>query len=193
MSESHWKSLILAALHRNRSDKGVRFLQLATVDVRNRPRNRTVVFRGFVDASTTIMLAVDSRSEKLDQLRQNPYAAICWYFSKTREQFRLAGKVTIVEADSPDREHQQSRLGLWGRLSEESKLLWYWPHPKGDRDVSLPFPSSPPADSLNPPVTFVLLLFDVDEVDRLQLRGNPQNRTLFVQVDGCWQTTSVNP
>lgn len=42
-----WRTLLQAALHRNRSDAGVRYLQLATVDPWGHPRNRTVVFRGF--------------------------------------------------------------------------------------------------------------------------------------------------
>ena len=205
MSSTPWKSLILAALHRNRSDKGARFLQLATVDLHHRPRNRTVVFRGFLEGTASVMLAVDSRSEKLEQLQSNPHAAICWYFAKTREQFRLTGTMTAIGPDSardaistvegrlPDCWQQQARQRLWGRLSESAKVLWYWPCPKSDRDASLPFPTSPPLDALYPPETFVLLLFDADEVDRLELRGNPQNRTIFSRVEGGWKVNSVNP
>ncbi|MEL7474809.1 MAG: pyridoxamine 5'-phosphate oxidase family protein [Cyanobacteria bacterium P01_A01_bin.3] len=209
---TQWKSLLLAALHRNRSDRGVRFLQLATVDRLNRPRNRTVVFRGFADDRATIMLAVDSRSEKLEQLEHNPHAAICWYFSKTREQFRLTGRITVVaesgvihpqtnhQPDNPeltDREpgdwQQATRVQLWGRLSDSAKLLWYWPHPKGDREGAEAFLSQPPADSQHPPDTFVLLLFDATEVDRLELKGEPQNRTIFAQQTEGWQARTVNP
>ena len=206
-SATQWKSPLMAALHRNRSDKGVRFLQLATVDRHHRPHNRTVVFRGFVDDSATIMLAVDRRSEKLEQLERNPHAAICWYFSKTREQFRLTGQVTIVTesgvvhppATNPpvmsksDRWYQAARLQLWSRLSDSAKLLWFWPHPKGDRERVDAFLSQPPEDSHHPPDTFVLLLFDATEVDRLELRGEPQNRTIFWQEAGRWQVRSVNP
>lgn len=205
-----WKSLLLGALHRNRSDRGVRFLQLATVDLHNHPRNRTVVFRGFVDNRSTIMLAVDSRSEKLEQLEHNPHAAICWYFSKTREQFRLTGHIAIVsehgvvapsntpeplESDNlaSDNWQRKARLQLWGQLSDSAKLLWYWPQPKGDRDSSDAFLQQPPADSLHPPDTFVLLLFDASEVDRLELKGEPQNRTIFSHKPDGWQVRSVNP
>ncbi|MGK7911179.1 MAG: pyridoxamine 5'-phosphate oxidase family protein [Synechococcus sp.] len=216
MSAIHWKSLLLGALHRNRSDRGVRFLQLATVDGLNRPRNRTVVFRGFVEERATIMLAVDSRSEKLEQLERNPHAAICWYFSKTREQFRLTGPVTIVtesgvvqslalqQFNHPEPEHpevppetdnwqQAARLQLWRRLSDSARLLWYWPHPKGNRECSQTFLSQPLADSLHPPDTFVLLLFDAVEVDRLELKGEPQNRTIFTKKPDGWQVRNVNP
>ena len=206
-SATQWKSLLMAALHRNRSDKGVRFLQLATVDRQHRPRNRTVVFRGFADDSATIMLAVDRRSEKLEQLERNPHAAICWYFSKTREQFRLTGPVTLVTesgvvlpsathqsvSSASDSWQQATRLQLWGRLSDSAKLLWYWPHPKGDRDRADAFLHQPPADAQHPPDTFVLLLFDATEVDRLELRGEPQNRTIFWQEAGRWLVRSVNP
>lgn len=205
MNAEHWKSLILVALHRNRSDKGAAFLQLATVDRQNHPRNRTVVFRGFLEGTQTIVLATDSRSEKLDQLHHNPYAAICWYFSKTREQFRLTGKVAVVgpestpyaiaagEQTSPQTSHQQTRQQLWGRLSDSAKVLWYWPYPKGDRESSLRFPTTPPAAAIHPPDTFVLLLFEADEVDRLELNGTPQNRTIFSLSEDGWKANAVNP
>ena len=177
------------------------------------------------------MLAVDSRSEKLEQLERNPHAAICWYFSKTREQFRLTGQIAIVtesgvvypqanslpdipesdrspdipESDIPESDipgpdslqqsnwQQMARLQLWGRLSDSAKLLWYWPRPKGDRDDVDAFLSQPPADSIHPPDTFVLLLFDATEVDRLQLKGEPQNRTIFSHQSDGWQVRNVNP
>ncbi|MEM9567473.1 MAG: pyridoxamine 5'-phosphate oxidase family protein [Cyanobacteria bacterium P01_E01_bin.34] len=219
---TQWKSLLLAALHRNRSDRSVRFLQLATVDCHNRPRNRTVVFRGFAEGRATIMLAVDSRSEKLEQLEHNSHAAICWYFSKTREQFRLTGQVTVVtesgvvnpsaiyypdnaeltncestnaELTNQEQGHwqQATRLQLWEELSDSAKLLWYWPQPKGERAPTNAFLSQPPTDSLYPPDTFVLLLFNATEVDRLELRGEPQNRTIYSQRTEGWQTRTVNP
>ena len=212
MSETNWKSLVLAALHRNRSDKGVRFLQLATVDRHNCPRNRTVVFRGFVEGTQTIMLAVDSRSEKLEQLTHNPHAAICWYFSKTREQFRLTGTITIVtekgvlavqgtetlahrtsDNQRPENWQQNARLQLWGRLSGNARLLWYWPCPKGARARADSFLRQPPIESQTPPDTFVLLLFEVSEVDRLELKGVPQNRTIFSRLANNWRVRAVNP
>ena len=31
-----------------------------------------------------------------------PYVEACWYFTGTREQYRLAGKVQVVDRDSTD-------------------------------------------------------------------------------------------
>lgn len=126
-----WRTLLQAALHRNRSDAGVRYLQLATVDPWGHPRNRTVVFRGFLGDTDRIQLAVDSRSEKICQIAHCPLAQICWYFCKTREQFRIAGTLEAITADHPDPRAQQHRQQLWQQISEKGRLLWFWPEPKG--------------------------------------------------------------
>jgi pyridoxamine 5'-phosphate oxidase len=90
---------IAAALHRQGREG--RFLQMATVDPQGYPRNRTVVFRGW-QGECRLILATDSRSEKIHDLRACPYTELCWYFSKTREQFRLFGRVELLEEGSGD-------------------------------------------------------------------------------------------
>ncbi|MFN5729491.1 MAG: pyridoxamine 5'-phosphate oxidase, partial [Pseudanabaena sp.] len=42
-----WRSHLARSLHQHRNQPEARFLQLATIDLDQRPRNRTVVFRGF--------------------------------------------------------------------------------------------------------------------------------------------------
>ncbi|MEN9277274.1 MAG: pyridoxamine 5'-phosphate oxidase family protein, partial [Thermostichus sp. DG_1_5_bins_95] len=111
-----WRALIQAALHRNRSDPGARYIQLATVDPQGHPRNRTVVFRGFLGNSERILMAVDSRSEKIHHIAHRPQAQICWYFCKTREQFRIAGTLETIAADHPDPQALKQRLQLWQQI-----------------------------------------------------------------------------
>jgi PPOX class probable FMN-dependent enzyme len=193
MTGAPWKSLMLGALHRNRSDKGVRFLQLATVDEHQRPHNRTVVFRGFLPDSNILQIASDRRSDKISHLSLNPYAAICWYFAKTREQFRLSGQVVTVTAETSLNWQQQARQTLWQQLSPQAQLQWYWPQPKAERAESLAFATSLPPEAISPPETFVLLLFLPESVDRLQLRGDPQERQLFTLSDSHWSEKGVNP
>ncbi|WP_026101126.1 Npun_F5749 family FMN-dependent PPOX-type flavoprotein [Synechococcus sp. PCC 7336] len=193
MTVSPWKSLLQAAIRRNRSSRAARFLQLATVDAESRPHNRTVVFRGFLPETDLIQLATDRRSEKIEQLQHNPHAAICWYFDKTREQFRLAGAIETVTADTEDDRRQNARYALWSQLSERAKLLWYWPQPKAAREPAIAFLETLPEQSPVPPETFVLLLFRAEEVDRLELLGDPQNRSLLMRTDSGWIEQSVNP
>jgi len=91
-----WRTHLQRALHRNRSNIFSRYFQLATVSEEGYPTNRTVVFRGFLEKSNTIQIVTDIRSEKFKHLIVNPFVEICWYFSKTREQFRIRGKALLV-------------------------------------------------------------------------------------------------
>jgi PPOX class probable FMN-dependent enzyme len=192
-----WRTLLQAALHRNRSDAGVRYLQLATVDPWGHPRNRTVVFRGFLGDTDRIQLAVDSRSEKICQIAHCPLAQICWYFCKTREQFRIAGTLEAITADHSDPRAQQHRQQLWQQISEKGRLLWFWPEPKGPLAPPEAFVEElPPEKASLPPPTFVLLLLDPTEVDHLQLKGDaiyPQRRTLYERSPQGWKCRAVNP
>ncbi len=192
-----WRTLLQAALHRNRSDPGVRYLQLATVDPQGHPRNRTVVFRGFLGDTDRIQLAVDGRSEKLRQIAHCPLAQICWYFCKTREQFRIAGTLEAITAEHPDPEAQQQRQQLWQQISEKGRLLWFWPEPKGPLASPEAFVQKlPPEKAAWPPPTFVVLLLQPTEVDHLQLKGDaiyPQRRTVYERKPQGWQCRAVNP
>jgi pyridoxine/pyridoxamine 5'-phosphate oxidase len=38
----------------------------------------------------------------VEQLEQQAWAELCWYFPDSREQFRVAGKLTLVGEDYPD-------------------------------------------------------------------------------------------
>ncbi len=198
--DPHWRALIQAALHRHRSDPTARYLQLATVDGEHQPQNRTVAFRGFVENTDQLQFAVDSRSEKLPQILTNPKAQACWYFRKTREQFRITGRLIPILAPSlmlhPEPETQLLRERLWDQISERSRALWFWPEPKGPRAEAAEFVSKVPKETAVPD-TFVLLLLDPTEVDHLALKGDedyPQVRHLYVRQDGSpWQKYPVNP
>ncbi|MEO1131353.1 MAG: Npun_F5749 family FMN-dependent PPOX-type flavoprotein [Cyanobacteria bacterium J06639_1] len=187
-----WKSNLLGALRRNRSDPGSRFVQFATVTPDGDPSNRTVVYRGFMPDSDRLQFVTDIRSDKIAHLEARPRAAACWYFSKTREQFRITGAIAIVTADSRD-PWQHARNSLWDSLSDNSKLLWYWPQPKGDRAESEAFIRQVPSSATTPPESFGLLVLSPTEVDWLQLRGDPQNRFQYVLTSGGWQGRAVNP
>lgn len=193
MSLAPWRSPISRALHRNRSRPDARYLQLATVRHDGRPANRTVVFRGFLDNSNQLKIVTDARSDKADQIDANPWAEACWYFPTTREQFRLQGKVTLVRADCSDSTLQKARKMAWQELSESARLQFEWPHPGKARAD---------ADAFNPPVPdpdrplehFCLLLLDPIRVDRLELRGEPQNRWLYLFAsDRGWSAEEINP
>ena len=189
-----WRSLLESAIELNRNVAYSRYLQLATLRADNRPANRTLVFRGFAD-SDELKFAIDSRSQKPEQIEHQPWAEACWYFPETREQFRLAGYLTLVTFDCKDTLLQQARQTTWQEISDATRLQFAWADPGKPRQVD--------AAAFNPPLpspvealpNFCLLLLQPVQVDHLELRGEPQNRTIYDWRDGeqAWFTQAVNP
>lgn len=193
MKLAPWRSSLSRALHRHRSQPYSRYLQLATVDSQGLPANRTVVFRGFLADSNQLQFITDSRSNKIAHIEAKPWGEVCWYFNKSREQFRLFGKLTLVTANLKST-LQFARQEVWQKLSDSARLQFAWPHPGKER-VENPEAFSPPKPSETEPLNnFCLLLLNPEKVDHLQLKGEPQNRYLYLrQRDQTWLTQSVNP
>ncbi|XGV96177.1 MAG: Npun_F5749 family FMN-dependent PPOX-type flavoprotein [Leptolyngbya sp. BL-A-14] len=192
MSLASWRSPLSRALHRNRALVYARYLQLATVRVDQRPANRTIVFRGFLDGSNQLQFVTDARSAKTDQIDHCAWGEACWYFPKTREQFRLSGALRLVRADDSDQALQKARQSMWQSLSDSARTQFAWAHPgksqtnKGGFNVSAP-------DAATPLQPFCLLLLDPHEVDHLELRGDPQNRWLHQHDGSSWSMQAINP
>ncbi len=193
MSLAPWRSAIAHALHRNRSLVYARYLQLATVKANGRPANRTVVFRGFLAESNQLKFISDRRSNKIDQIQQNPWAEACWYFPNTREQFRLAGNLTLVGNDESQPHLQLARIAMWQELSDAARLQFAWPDPGEPKAEKAAF-EPPPPDPHQPVSNFCLLLLDPIQVDHLEIRGEPQNRRIYdCDENQAWSTQEVNP
>ena len=189
-----WRSPLSRALHRHRSIPYSRYVQLATVDPQGLPANRTVVFRGFLEDTNQLQLITDSRSNKITHIKANPWAEICWYFSKSREQFRLFGQLILVTATDLEPTWQSARQQAWQKLSDAARLQFSWPKP-GEKRVANPeaFSSATPSTT-EPVINFCLLLLKPEKVDHLELRGEPQNRCLYLlQKDQTWSVQSINP
>ncbi|WP_414551144.1 Npun_F5749 family FMN-dependent PPOX-type flavoprotein [Anabaena sp. CCY 0017] len=194
MSIAPWRSAIARALHRNRSLVYARYLQLATVGENNRPANRTVVFRGFLEDSNQLKFITDARSDKVDQIEKQPWAEICWYFPNTREQFRLSGCLTLIGDDDSHPILQPARIKIWQELSDAARLQFAWPNPGKPRvDKPEAFAPSPP-NSAQPLPNFCLLLLEPTQVDHLELRGEPQNRRIYhLDEQQEWVSQEINP
>ncbi|NWF57852.1 MAG: pyridoxamine 5'-phosphate oxidase family protein [Fischerella sp.] len=194
MSVAPWRSAIARALHRNRSLIYARYLQLATVRANGRPANRTVVFRGFLEDTNQLKFITDTRSEKADQIQQQPWAEVCWYFPNTREQFRISGCLTLVNSDNSHPVLQQARNNTWQELSDAARLQFAWPYPGKPRVEEQTAFAPPQPDPIQPLPNFCLLLLDPIQVDHLELRGEPQNRWLYCYDDQeGWSSQTINP
>jgi len=201
MPFASWRQPLAHALHRNRSLPYARYVQLATVRPDGHPANRTIVFRGFLNDTNQLKFVTDSRSDKRSQILTQPWGEICWYFPKTREQFRLLGFLTLVDAEFADSTLLQARTQQWQDLSDAARSQFAWPHPSHPKADADAFHSSAP-DVSNPLPNFCLLLLNPTQVDHLELRGDPQNRYLYQleQPDGDtsneeenWSVQAVNP
>jgi pyridoxamine 5'-phosphate oxidase len=190
---SQWRQQLNKAIGQNATSPHSRFFQLATVAANQHPACRTVVFRGFVDNTDTLIAHTDVRSEKIQQLSSNPHAQVCWYFSASREQFRLSSEITMLTGQEPHAE--ALRLAQWQALSAQAKntyncavpgsalLIEQTPGTTADKDC---LAEEKPSDN------FALLLISPNSVDHLLLRPSPQQRTLYHQQgDGSWSVESV--
>ena len=188
-----WRPSLDLALHRNRSRPESRLVQLATVRPDSRPAIRTVVFRGFLDGSHKLLFATDVRSAKRAEIEANPHGAICWYFHGTREQFRLSGLVSLVDAETAEHDLREVRTDLWRQLSDDSRIGYTWPTPGEPRHPSVRYPSTPP-DLSQPADAFGLMILAPTEVDHLELHGSPQHRWKYeADARGRWSGREVNP
>lgn len=188
-----WRLSLTSALERNRHLVYSRYFQLATVGLNGRPANRTVVFRGFLPETNQLQIITDSRSQKVNQIQHHSSGEVCWYFPETREQFRLFGQLKLISDSHPDLTLTTARTTLWQFLSNAAKQQFYWPNCRQPRSESTAF--NPLAIiPLEPPSNFILLLLEPQEVDHLNLQGEPQNRTLYYyHSEQGWLTEMVNP
>lgn len=194
MSLASWRSAIAHALYRNRSLVYARYLQMATVRTNGCPANRTLVFRGFLEDSNQLKFVTDARSEKVEQVQQQPWAEVCWYFPNTREQFRITGHLNLVTLDNSTPALQTARITIWQDLSDAARLQFAWPDPGKSRIDSQAAFEPPAPDPQKPLPNFCLLLLDPVQVDHLELCGEPQNRRLYhLDEHQGWTCQELNP
>jgi pyridoxamine 5'-phosphate oxidase len=194
---NHWRSHLARSLHQHRNQPEARFFHLATVDAEQRPHNRTVVFRGFLENSDRyidcLKIVTDRRSQKYDQIAANPYAEVSWYFPKTRSQFRILGRLILIDGDAADPELQNFRQAAWQALSDAARSQFAWDTPRSLRPDAKSITEVAIVDPLQPLDWFCLLLLEPTQVDRLELRGTPQNRWLYHKTPTGWTEQEVNP
>uniref|UniRef100_A0A7N0RAU1 pyridoxal 5'-phosphate synthase n=1 Tax=Kalanchoe fedtschenkoi TaxID=63787 RepID=A0A7N0RAU1_KALFE len=175
-----WKQLILKALETNSNIKHSTYFQLATVAQDGRPSNRTVVFRGFQGDSDRIKINTDTRTRKIEELKHCPFAEICWYFTDSWEQFRINGRVDMIDETNSDPSKLQERERSWFASSATSKLQYVGAHP------GLPYISEEPPpqvyiDPTSGPVsTFCLLVLDPYQVYSSQTIYSVNDATFYL-------------
>ncbi|KAL0031693.1 hypothetical protein WJX79_001570 [Trebouxia sp. C0005] len=166
-----WRSALLKSLDLNKELKYSTFFQLATVRPNGKPANRTMVYRGFVGESTKLTFTTDSRSSKMDDVKENPWSEICWYMPESREQYRLSGKLYIIKSDEKDAELKKIWHEAWSGLSTGGRGWFTWPdasQPRTENDKE--FEKDPPGQDEDPLSNYCLCVLDVFECELSKLR-----------------------
>ena len=188
MNDYFWFGSLKRSIRRNKRFRENRYFQLATIGLDGSPANRTVVFRGFTESFGSIKVITDYRSQKLEEIRSNPSCEICWYFSVTRDQFRIRAEATIV-----DQSESEERLSTWRELSDSAKEQFSWPAPGQPIESFVNESQQELVVEHGVPETFVLLCLQPIAVDHLQLKGSPQTRILSSVNGGVWVNSEIHP
>ncbi|MFQ3235904.1 MAG: pyridoxamine 5'-phosphate oxidase [Paraglaciecola sp.] len=183
-----WQKKLVSAITGNKDVTQSRYFQLATIDAQGTPNCRTMVFRGFDEDSDELLMHTDLRSDKIQTLRYQNTVEVCWYFPVTREQFRLQGKIELI--DSPEHSQEALRKGHWHKLSGDGRGAY------AQSTVNENTPAAKPEERNlhSPSEYFALLQLITNRVDHLQLYPLPHQRCLYQKdKQNCWQSTLIRP
>jgi pyridoxamine 5'-phosphate oxidase len=207
-----WHQRLARSLDVNRSQVHAKYYQVASVCPSGRPKNRTMVFRGFLPGTQSLLSVTDLRSEKIVEWQGGDKSAfeICWYFSDSREQFRLAGEVTLI-SNALDSNHkhlvlgEQSKQSLlkqqWSNLSTNAREPFYSNSPKAPFDENTLEPilqgglitqNNTAASYVEMSDNFCVVVFIPYTVDYLNLKSTPQERCLY-DIQDDWKERYVTP
>ena len=96
-------------------------VSLATSNKNNIPSVRMVLLKDF--NQNGFVFYTNLNSQKGDELKENPYAAMCFHWKSLLRQIRIVGKISLVPDDIADKYYSsrtyQSRIGAWASNQSE--------------------------------------------------------------------------
>jgi pyridoxamine 5'-phosphate oxidase len=194
-----WRSRIDRSIAKSRKIRGGNYVQIATVDDQGLPACRTVVFRGFLEtedkSSIAMKMITDARSEKVTQIAANPGCEMVWWFSQTKEQYRLSGTLRLVGADESDAHLLAARKQQWGNLSDPAREQFYW-HPPGEYSGESAVPAGGRDEDgkvMEVPDSFLLMLLYPSQVKFLRLTDNFAQKDVLESNGATWSESRINP
>ena len=175
-----WRQELKSAKKKEGKSPLARWIQLSTVSNNNEPRIRTVVFRGW-NQESSMLIFTDSRSDKIEHLKNNSNAEVLWLFLKSKSQFRFKGKIKELRVNTK----------YWDSLSDRSKSTWFWQHP-GKKIHNNIQPSQIIHTNLKKPENFVVMEFEIYSVDLLKL-FTPIHKRYIWNKSNSWGRIEINP
>ena len=98
-------------------------LSLATSNENNEPSVRMVLLKGLSEKG--FVFYTNLNSQKSNDLKINPKAAMCFHWKSLQRQVRIFGNITQVSEKEADTyfnsRHYESRIGAWA--SDQSKIM----------------------------------------------------------------------
>ncbi len=99
-------------------------VSLATSNRNNVPSVRMVLLKDF--SQNGFVFYTNLNSQKGNELKENPYAAMCFHWKSLLRQIRIVGKISLVSDEVADKYYSSraydSRIGAWAsNQSEELK------------------------------------------------------------------------
>ena len=98
-------------------------VSLATSNKNNIPSVRMVLLKDFNQDG--FVFYTNLNSQKGNELKENPYAAMCFHWKSLLRQIRIVGKISLVPDEVADKYYSsrayESRIGAWA--SNQSKEL----------------------------------------------------------------------
>ena len=142
--------------------------------INNTISTRTVVLREFNAKKRILRFHTDSRSGKIEELKENSISSIHGYDPDLKVQIRLKGKTSI---------HVDNEISkkAWTQSREMSKMCYSIKDSPGKK-ISSPEPFDLVKEEINIELgyeNFAVLLFCYDSLEFLFLKGAGHRRSLF--------------
>ena len=94
---------------------------LATSSIKNIPSLRMVLLKDFNENG--FIFYTNLNSQKGNELKENPYAALCFHWKSLLRQVRISGKISLVSDKVADEYFSsrayESRIGAWASSQSE--------------------------------------------------------------------------
>lgn len=142
--------------------------------INNTISTRTVVLREFNAKKRILRFHTDSRSGKIEELKENSISSIHGYDPDLKVQIRLKGKTSIHVDDEISKK-------AWTQSREMSKMCYSVKDSPGKK-ISSPEPFDLVKEEINLELgygNFAVLLFNYDSLEFLFLKGAGHRRSLF--------------
>ncbi|WP_296619920.1 pyridoxamine 5'-phosphate oxidase family protein [Marivirga sp.] len=164
------KISMLNALNRagNDSKSAFRFIILNTIS-EGFPNSRYVVLRKFKTETKELFFYTDLRSNKINEIKENPIVSVLAYDKQKKCQIKLKGKISIHHQDELTAEHWNSLQGGKESYNNEKQ--------PGKEVDSLE--DAHQMKNVYDDENFAMLALKVSQAEILQLNGDGHIRALF--------------